>query len=270
MPTYLPKDLPSTAAKARQRREVLTFQVGIIALAVLISRPATGQEAVKLEAIRVEAPAADGEQTGTTLGSISIEPGLPGGTSVPRSVTNDTARLLLDVPGVSVSEAGGISALPSVHGLSDDRLRVQVDGVDLMPACPNHMNPPLSYIAPTKVAKVTVFSGVAPVSVGGDSIGGTIVVRSAEPPFATERDSYLAHAHLGSFYRSNGQGLGFAAGATAASHWLSLTYDESISTSDNYHAGQAFKPAAAGREGGRTIPGDEVASSFYHGGPAGP
>jgi iron complex outermembrane receptor protein len=37
---------------------------------------------------------------------------------------------------VSLNGAGGVSALPAVHGLADDRLRVQVDGMDLMAPAP--------------------------------------------------------------------------------------------------------------------------------------
>ena len=61
-----------------------------------------------------------------------------------RAGTSDSARLLQDVPGLSLYGAGGISSLPAIHGLADDRLRIQVDGMDLMPACPNHMNSTLS------------------------------------------------------------------------------------------------------------------------------
>jgi iron complex outermembrane receptor protein len=35
-----------------------------------------------------------------------------------------------------------------VHGLADDRLRIKIDGMDLIASCPNHMNPPLSYLDP--------------------------------------------------------------------------------------------------------------------------
>ncbi len=85
---------------------------------------------------------------------------------------------------MSVYGAGGVSSLPVIRGLADDRLRTQVDGMDLVAACPNHMNSPLSYIDPTAVANIDVYAGVTPVSVGGDSIGGSIVVRSADPAFA--------------------------------------------------------------------------------------
>ncbi|HYN77691.1 MAG TPA: hypothetical protein VES73_07855, partial [Lamprocystis sp. (in: g-proteobacteria)] len=35
-----------------------------------------------------------------------------------------------------------------------------MDGMDLVASCPNHMNSPLSYIDPTAVDRVQVFSGV--------------------------------------------------------------------------------------------------------------
>ena len=67
------------------------------------------------------------------------------------AATSDTASLLRDVPGVSLYGAGGVSSLPAIHGLADDRLRIKVDGMDLIASCPNHMNPALSYIDPTNV-----------------------------------------------------------------------------------------------------------------------
>ncbi len=92
------------------------------------------------------------------------------------SGTSDSASLLSDIPGVSLYGAGGVSSLPAIHGLADDRLRIKVDGMDLLSACPNHMNPALSYMDPTQVDGVKVYAGIAPVSSGGDSIGGTILV----------------------------------------------------------------------------------------------
>ncbi len=88
--------------------------------------------------------------------------------------------LLRDVPGVSLYGAGGVSSMPVIHGLADDRLRItgRRHGSDLA-SCPNHMNPPLSYLDPSNVANVKVFAGITPVSVGGDSIGGAIVAETA-------------------------------------------------------------------------------------------
>jgi len=182
-----------------------------------------------------------------------------------KTTTGDAADLLRGVPGVSLSGAGGISSLPAIHGLSDDRLRIQVDGMDLMPACPNHMNSPLSYADPSRVESVTVYSGITPVSVGGDSIGGSIQVKSAPPRFATPSEPFLVSGLLGSFYRSNGNALGYSLGATVAAEWASLTFRQSDSRSENLRAAGAFKPAEPGTEGGAPIPGNVVGSSAYQG-----
>ena len=91
-----------------------------------------------------------------------------------RAAGSDTANLLQNIPGLSLYGAGGVSSLPVIHGMADDRMRIKVDGMDLISACANHMNPPLSYIDPTNVGSIKVFAGITPVSAGGDSIGGAI------------------------------------------------------------------------------------------------
>jgi iron complex outermembrane receptor protein len=182
-----------------------------------------------------------------------------------RAGTSDSARLLQDVPGLSLYGAGGISSLPAIHGLADDRLRIQVDGMDLMPACPNHMNSTLSYIDPTNVESFTVFAGITPVSVGGDSIGGTIQVKSPAPVFARAGEAPIVKGQIGGFYRSNGDAQGYNFAATLAGEAVSLSYSESNSEAGNYHAARAFKPVAPGTEGGLPIPGDIVGSSAYNG-----
>jgi iron complex outermembrane receptor protein len=141
-----------------------------------------------------------------------------------RATTSDTASLLRNVPGVSLYGAGGVSSLPSIHGLADDRLRIKVDGMDLISACGNHMNPALSYIDPSNVESIQVFSGLAPVSSGGDSIGGTILVDSAAPAFAKAGEGILKKGEAGVFYRSNGDAHGGNLSATIASDKVSLTY----------------------------------------------
>jgi hypothetical protein len=105
------------------------------------------------------------------------------------AATSDTASLLSDIPGVSLYGAGGVSSLPAIHGLADDRLRIKVDGMDLIASCPNHMNPALSYLDPTNVGVLKVFAGITPVSAGGDSIGGTIA-DSRAPEFAHRRPEH--------------------------------------------------------------------------------
>ena len=143
-----------------------------------------------------------------------------------KAVTSDTAALILNVPGVSMYSAGGVSGLPSVHGLADDRLRIKVDGMDLISSCPNHMNSPLSYIDPSNVDSITVMTGVSPVSAGGDSIGAVISVKSAAPEFA-EAGQTITKGEVGSSYRSNGDAISANGSVTVANDRFSARYSGS-------------------------------------------
>lgn len=182
-----------------------------------------------------------------------------------RAANSDSARLLQNIPGVSLYAAGAISSLPAIHGLADDRIRVQVDGMDLMAACPNHMNSALSYIDPSKVGSITVYAGITPVSVGGDSIGGTIQVKSAPPEFADAEKPAFAKGQAGTFFRSNANAKGYNIGATWVGHDVNLSYSGSHSQADNYTAARDFKAVIRGRENGPLIPGNVVGSSAYSG-----
>ncbi|HBG30974.1 MAG TPA: TonB-dependent receptor, partial [Gammaproteobacteria bacterium] len=174
-----------------------------------------------------------------------------------RAATSDTARLLADAPGVAVNAAGGISSLLSLHGLADDRLRILVDGMSLISACPNHMNPPLSYLDPAQVESIKVWAGLTPVSVGGDAIGGTIAVESAAPEFAKDGAQRLTKGEIGGGYRSNGDAYRGHVSVTQASENISLRYDGAYAQSDNYEAGGDFKNFTATGRPGQDLPRDQ-------------
>ncbi|MFZ2266803.1 MAG: TonB-dependent receptor plug domain-containing protein [Azonexus sp.] len=183
-----------------------------------------------------------------------------------QAASSDTTDLLRNVPGLAISSAGGVSGLPVLHGMADDRNRIKIDGMDLISACANHMNSPLSYIAPSNVDSIQVYAGISPVSLGGDSIGGSIIVKSKAPRFAESGAGLLTTGELGSFYRSNGNAWGVNASATVATENLSITYNGSTAESGNYKSARDFKPAilAAGTTAGtHSIAGNEVGSSAY-------
>ncbi|NMM26688.1 MAG: TonB-dependent receptor plug domain-containing protein [Glaciimonas sp.] len=180
-----------------------------------------------------------------------------------RAASSDTARLLRDIPGLSLYGAGGVSSLPAIHGMADDRIRIKVDGMDLISACANHMNSPLSYIDPTNVGSIKVFAGITPVSAGGDSIGGTIQVNSAAPEFAKAGEGTLLKGQAGTFYRSNGNAKGVNLSATMANENLSVVYTGSTAEAGNYTAAKDFKPAAQSIGTRSFLAGDAVGSSSY-------
>lgn len=179
------------------------------------------------------------------------------------AATSDTASMLRLTPGVSLYGAGGVSSLPVIHGLGDDRLRIKVDGMDLVSACGNHMNPPLSYVDPTALQSITVFAGITPVSMGGDSIGGTIVAESADPEFSKGAEFEFISGVFGGFYRSNGDARGVNLSANAASDRVNLRYSGAFAKANNYNAGKNFKEAGTAAMGRGIIDGDEVGSSAY-------
>ncbi|MEI7610636.1 MAG: TonB-dependent receptor, partial [Rhodospirillaceae bacterium] len=152
--------------------------------------------------------------SGSALGNSALSAG--------RLSTDDTAKMLLGLPGVSINGAGGISSLPVVHGMADDRVKIELDGVPVSSACPNHMNPVLSYITPAEVGKAEVWAGIAPVSQGGDSIGGTIKVDPKAPVFALPGQGLHVEGEASTFFRSINNSLTGSADITAATDKYSM------------------------------------------------
>jgi iron complex outermembrane receptor protein len=160
---------------------------GALALAVLSAAHAqTALPPIVIRAAPASAPSAP-----ATPATYTPQPAAPGTDVVTpkqiekeKAAVSDTARLLEREPGVSVQTGGGVSGLPAIRGLADDRLKIVVGGVQSTSACANHMNSPLSYTDPNTIGGVRVINAVSSVSTGGDSIGGSILVTPKAPTFA--------------------------------------------------------------------------------------
>ena len=180
-----------------------------------------------------------------------------------RAAARDTAALLDGQPGVAVNAAGGVSGLPSIRGLADDRLRIRVDGADITASCPNHMNPALSYVPPGDVASITVYPGITPVSQGGDSIGGSIVVERTPPAFAAADAGVVFSGETAAYYRSNGDARGASVAAGFATVHFSARYTGSTARAGDYRAGDDFKAYTATGRAGHALGRDVVGASGY-------
>lgn len=156
--------------------------------------------------------------------------------SVSKNMTGDSALRISDEPGVSLYTGGGISSLPVIHGMADDRVKIDIDGMTITSACPNHMNPALSYIDSSKIAEMNVVAGITPVSQGGDSIGGTIVVKSKDPRFAQKDDTLITGETTG-FYRSNNDARGAAIHVEVANDKISVSFSGYAEEANNYKDG---------------------------------
>jgi iron complex outermembrane recepter protein len=144
----------------------------------------------------------------------------------------DSASLLRDAPGAAVVRNGPQTGIVQLRGLSGDRVKVSVDGMTITPACPNHMDPPLHYAAPSAVNTITIMAGITPVSLGGDSLGGTVLVEPSPLRFATN-EHLLWSGELGSFYRSSNDGYGVNGAVGVANQKISAAYDGSWQTADD-------------------------------------
>lgn len=181
-------------------------------------------------------PSIDIDSASLPVGPMSIKTLSDGRIAPLQSGTSDTAAVISRLPGVSSYGAGGFSGLPVIRGLENRRLTIMVDGASIDMGCANEMNSPLSYTDPQTIDAISIITGVTPVSMGGDSIGGAISIETLTPRFAKTGERLLT-GELSTFYRSNGDGFGGALSVTAASDRLSLSYAGSFTQSDNHKGG---------------------------------
>ncbi len=156
--------------------------------------------------------------------------------------SRNTAEIMAEAPGVSLRANGQLASIPMLHGLGDERTKVVVDGMTVASSCPNHMNPPLSYIAPAQASQVMVMAGITPVSLGGDSLGGTVSIESRLPVFAEPGGRQLHEEGSSTgFYRSNGNNYGGSLTEWVASSNLGIGYTGFWTTNDDYTDGAGHK-----------------------------
>ncbi|MBI5685341.1 MAG: TonB-dependent receptor [Verrucomicrobia bacterium] len=155
----------------------------------------------------------------------------------------DSAGLLRNVPGTAVIRNGPQTGIVQLHGMHNDRVKILVDGMTITPACPNHMDPPLHAINVPNVAAMTVMSGVTPVSLGGDSTAGTVVVKAAPPQFAKDEKLRL-FSNITSSYASRDDGWTVGAAGGVANQFLSGSYHGSWVKGGDYRFPGGFVRAS--------------------------
>ncbi|MFD2232811.1 TonB-dependent receptor [Phaeospirillum tilakii] len=205
------------------------------AACALLAAPAPGlaQTATALPPIPVETAPVETETPSTaTTETVPAE-----AVRAKAATTDDTARLLGDLPGVSLYTGGGLSSLPVIRGLGDDRIKTLVDGVPIGSSCPNHMNPALSYLAPSAVGRAELIAGITPVSAGGDSIAGTIRVDPKAPVFAATGEGIHLGGQVSTVFRSNASALTNAGEASVATEDVSLGVSLNRAEAGNYQDG---------------------------------
>jgi iron complex outermembrane receptor protein len=114
----------------------------------------------------------------------------PGLTSVNPGTESavDAAELLKRIPGANVNRNGPLTGIAQYRGMAGDRVNVMVDGVHVKAAGPNSMDPPLSHIPAAMAGSLEVYRGIAPVSSGLETIGGSMVMKSSGSQFGSSSE----------------------------------------------------------------------------------
>lgn len=95
----------------------------------------------------------------------------------------DSAALLRRLPGANINMNGPVTGIQQYRGMFGNRVSVAVDGMHVTSGGPNLMDPPLHYAPATRLENLTIYRGIAPVSVAQESIGGAIIANTAQGNF---------------------------------------------------------------------------------------
>jgi iron complex outermembrane receptor protein len=101
--------------------------------------------------------------------------------------TPDAAELLRRAPGANVNRNGPLTGIAQYRGMYGDRVNVQVNGIHINSGGPNGMDPAMSYVPRNQLGSLEVIRGIAPVSTGPETIGGTIMVDARSSEFGTSK-----------------------------------------------------------------------------------
>lgn len=115
----------------------------------------------------------------------------------------DTGELLKKLPGANINRNGPLTSIAQYRGLFGDRVNVLIDGVKIHKAGPNSMDAPLSYLPAARLESVSLYRGIAPVSSGIETMGGTILATSKKAKFG-DGDAFELHGNANAGYAENG------------------------------------------------------------------
>ncbi|MEM9255758.1 MAG: TonB-dependent receptor [Pseudomonadota bacterium] len=112
-------------------------------------------------------------------------------------VSPDVAELIKSAPGGNGNNNGPLSSIPQYRGMYGPRVSARIDGMQIAPAGPNWMDPPLSYAVTGQLESLIVHRGIAPVSVAQESIGGAVEARMLTGEFAETDELQVGGQLLG-------------------------------------------------------------------------
>jgi len=153
------------------------------ALSLLMASPAQAEgapatpdpaEPTDVEVIRITG------RRSTVDASLAVDPGRA------TPAVADTAEFLKLIPGADVVNNGPLAGQVQYRGLSGTRMNVLIDGAHITAGGPNWMDPPLHYAPRPLLESLAVERGIASVSSGLDTLGGTVRAKLKRSEFGDE------------------------------------------------------------------------------------
>ena len=162
-----------------------------------------------------------------------------------QSSSPDLRAQLQTLPGLHINGNGAISGVLQYRGLFGDRMRVNIDGAEIAGAGPNAMDSPLSHVMGTLYQQVTLHQGIAPVSVGAETMAGALEVD--EYQFAiNSQDTWQTQGGItGQVTHNDSRAISAVLFSSANDRYIGVSAD--AQKAENYVSGE----------------GSEVPSTFY-------
>ncbi len=163
-------------------------------------------------------------------------------TSSKDNLEPDNREQLSRLPGVAINSNGNVTGVTQYRGLFGDRVNFKIDGALIASAGPNAMDAPLSYVISSHTQLIKVFRGIAPVSTGYETIGGTIITETQNNDFGSG-DAIELSGNIGFIGGENGDERGTTTFVSAANqhYYGSLAYENQ--KGDNVDSGEMEIPS---------------------------
>lgn len=102
------------------------------------------------------------------------------------STTNSVDNILAKLPGISLIKRGNYALEPTVRGYSAGQINLTIDGMKVMGACTDKMDPATSYIETANLKQIQLQTGGESLKFGAN-IGGSLNFKSQDPVIGGER-----------------------------------------------------------------------------------
>lgn len=160
----------------------------------------------------------------------------------------DTAGMLKAFPGANVNKNGELTGIVQYRGMYGDRVNIAVNGHRISSSGPNAMDAPLHYSPVALLESLVVQRGIAPVSSGMETIGGSMRADTFTGDFGNS-DDFESHARIYAGAQSVNAG-------NVASGLFSLANDRHLFSAtlmaeeadDGHHARGSIMPSGYDRD----------------------